>query len=86
MVFVVISNSFGLGFNSVTSKLRKGLESAQVSKRDPYGVVFSDSLVLFYFQLSRSQVIVFASICFCFISCLRIVHNSYEFALLLATS
>ena len=40
----------------------------------------------FYYHSSRSQASVSASICFCFVSCLRIVHNSYELALLVAKS
>ena len=60
----------GLGFNSVTKKLRKRSDLSQVPKHDPTVCFCPNVLVSIIIGLFRSQVIVFAnfSLCFYFVS------------------
>jgi len=56
----------GLGFNSVTKKLRNMSDLSQVPKHDPTVCFRPNFFVSIIIGLFRSQVIVFANFSFCF--------------------
>jgi hypothetical protein len=74
----------------VSILLRKNCVTGQICMKfqnEILIVCFHPNIFIFIIiGLSKSQVILFTNIGFCFISCLRFIHNSYEFGLLLAKS